>query len=527
MTAASARVLLVGYEDQDNLGLRYLASNLRRAGHVPLLVAIDGGPAGVVAAARSFAPDIIGCSLIFQYLVPEFAAVLRALRAEGIRAHTTMGGHYPSFEPAALLDALPELDSVVRFEGEDTIVELADRIARGEAWRGLAGMAWRGDDGAVLGPPRIGRGDLDEYPWPDREDIAYERQALPIASVLGGRGCPWKCSFCSIITFYEGNGTKGRRRRDPRRIVDEVEHLHRERGVRIILWQDDDFLSGGRKGVEWAHAIAGETIRRGLHQTMRWKISCRSDEVVAPGVLEPLVEAGLTHVYMGVEAGEEENLRNLNKLLKPSVHLRAGDVLRRLGLSFDFGFMLLEPWSTASTVAKNLTFLRAFVGDGAAPVTLCRTLPYAGTPILERLVAEGRMTSTSDLRADYRFEDARLDGFYEWMLATFNERTSSPTGMANLLRLAMFESHLTLPGWSADPELRGRVRRLVALSNRIVLDTLEIALEHVMATGAVVGDRTLAELSTLCSAEDARLRRDLSSVMRHHAAPSAPVHLMR
>jgi radical SAM superfamily enzyme YgiQ (UPF0313 family) len=80
-----------------------------------------------------------------------------------------------------------------------------------------------------------------------------------MASILGGRGCPWRCSFCSIITFYEANGTKGRRRRDPVRIADELEHLHRDRGVRIILRQDDDFLAGGEGG-----GALGACNRRGV-----------------------------------------------------------------------------------------------------------------------------------------------------------------------------------------------------------------------------------------------------------------------
>ena len=92
---------------------------------------------------------------------------------------------------------------------------------------------------------RQGREILDELPWPDRDDIVYRNQRTPTASMLGSRGCPWVCSFCSIITFYEGNGTKGRRRRDPARVVDELEYLHRERGVEVVLWQDDDFLAGG------------------------------------------------------------------------------------------------------------------------------------------------------------------------------------------------------------------------------------------------------------------------------------------
>jgi anaerobic magnesium-protoporphyrin IX monomethyl ester cyclase len=513
-TRTHARVVLVGYEDQDNLGLRYLSSRLREAGHTTRLVAFGAGPESVLAAIQEVEPHVVGFSLIFQYLVPDFAAVIQGLRAAGVRAHVTMGGHYASFEHEALLGAIPELDSVVRFEGEDTLVELAEHIADGRDWRTLHGLAFRQGDRIVTTCVRPGRDDLDELPWPDRDDIRYDAQLIPTASMLGSRGCPWQCSFCSIITFYEGNGTKGRRRRDPQRIVDEMEYLHRERGVRVILWQDDDFMAGGRGAVRWAHAIAAEAVRRGLHESLRWKLSCRSDEV-RHASLAPLREAGLTHVYLGVESGSEANLENLNKLLEPEAHLRAGRILRELGISFDFGFMLLEPWSTFATVLENVAFLREFVGDGAATVGFCRMLPYVGTAVEKRLKAEGRLVAAADnLYADYRFLDSRLDGLYEWLLETFQERNFSAAGTQNLLRLLLFEAHLELPDRPVDPHFVAAVRATTALSNRLALDTVELATRHLeLREQCDPRDPYLRELRENHTDQDARLRRHLTSLI--------------
>ena len=520
-----ARVVLVGFEDQDNLGLRYLSSRLREAGHGATIVTITDGHLAILQTIHERHPHVVGFSLIFQYLVPHFAALLAELRSEGVSAHFTMGGHYASFEPAALLDAIPQLDSVVRFEGEDTLLELAERVADGDAWTDVRGIAYRSGESARLTPVRPGRHDLDQLPWPDRDDIRYEEQRLAVASLIGGRGCPWVCSFCSIITFYEGNGTKGRRRRNPERIVDEIEHLRRDRGVRIILWQDDDFLAGGRAGVAWAHAIANEAVRRGLDD-VRWKISCRSDEVT-PAALEPLVRAGLTHVYLGVESGDEDDLGHLNKRLKPEVHVRAGRVLREQELSFDFGFMLMQPWSTTQTVRNNLRFLRAFAGDGATPVNFCRTLPYVGTPVRTRLLAEGRLDGR-DVDADYRFLDPRLDVFYDWLLRTFAQRNSSASGTVNLLRLLLFESNLRLPDRPYDPRLRDRARQLTAVANRVALDTLEAALDYIEVEQSVsVDDPFLATLTAVHAAEDERLQRDVAALVDRLPELQERLHLTR
>lgn len=505
------RVLLVGYEDQDNLGIRYLSSRLLQQGHHTRIVAFGNDPDPLLRLIQTEQPDLVGFSLIFQYMVPQFAAVIRALRAAGVKAHFTIGGHYASFEPAELLRRIPELDSVVRFEGEDTLIEIVDTLDSPALWRQVPGIAWLNQGTAVLNPPRQGRTHIDDFPEPDRRDLDYRRQELPTASVLASRGCPWKCSFCSIITFYEANGTTGRRRRNPVNVVDEVEHLVRDRGAKLILFQDDDFLAGGTDAKTWAKSVAGEFIRRGLEQEMRWKIACRSDEIRAD-LLAPLVEAGLCHVYMGVEAGDEASLVSLNKFLKPEVHLRAGRILRDLEVSFDFGFMLLEPWSTMQSARKNMEFLKTFTEDGWAVAGFCRTLPYVGTPIEQRLRAEGRLNGSS-LDAEYRFLDPRVDLLWDFSLMAFEGRNFGAHATWNVLRGLLFDAHLDMPGRRRDPDRHAAACALVQSSNGVMFDVMDSALDLIESEEArTLEHPELLNLARFARAEDQRIRRQLSAM---------------
>ena len=259
--------------------------------------------------------------------------------------------------------------------------------------------------------------DLDILPLPDRQSIDYEGHPMPTASILGSRGCPWDCSFCSIRPFYEEQGGPLRRLRAPRAIVDEMIDLHRRRGVPIFLFQDDDFLAGGKNAKRWAAEIADLIVDARLAGQIAFKISCRSDEI-HEDILERLIAGGLTHVYMGVESGDEEGLLNMSKRLKPEAHLRAGRILKQFGLSFDFGFMMVDPYSTFRSIRQNIDFLEAFIGDGWTVAPFCRMLPYAGTPIKRRLEAEGRLLGTP-FEPDYQFLDPKLDLFYDWMVRTF------------------------------------------------------------------------------------------------------------
>jgi anaerobic magnesium-protoporphyrin IX monomethyl ester cyclase len=504
-------VLLIGFQDQDNLGLRYLLSSVRQAGFAGRIETYTADPEPIVALAERLRPDVIGFSLIFQYMSPAFARVIEALRAARCRSHITIGGHYPSFDPEEVLSRIPGADSIVRFEGERTLVELMQKLSRGEDWRGVAGIAHSQGGRVVVNPLRPVLDDLDLLPLPDRSDIDYRSQELPMASVLGSRGCPWDCSFCSIRPFYEAQGGKLRRLRSPAAVVEEMRQLHFEQGAEMFLFQDDDFMATGRRARRWAEDIANGIIAARLKGRIAFKISCRSDEVHYE-TMARLAEAGLTHVYMGVENGDDRGLANMNKRMKASVHIEAGEILRSLDMSFDFGFMLLEPYSTIEIVRNNIAFLDRYVGDGWTVAGFCRTLPYAGTPLKTQLETEGRMLGTP-FEPDYNFLDPRLDRFYDWMLLTFYERNFTNSGLNEVLRRLNFDARLKLPNRRQfGPSERATVRRITAECNGHALYCLKSALDYIEATPLDEIDIKGGYLAKLTAHEKMQERRLLTEV---------------
>jgi anaerobic magnesium-protoporphyrin IX monomethyl ester cyclase len=524
------KALLIGFQDQDNLGLRYLMSAVNASGHEALIMTYGSDPEAILRRIRREKPHVVGFSLIFQYMAPDFARVIGALRDAGVTAHFTMGGHYSSFEPAEILGRIPGLDSVVRFDGETTLVKILHCLSSGADWRALPGIAFRSDSGEiVLAPLAPVVNDLDTLPWPDRRSIDYEGHPAPTASVLGSRGCPWDCTFCSIRPFYEEQGGALRRLRQPRAVVDEMLDLHRHRGVPIFLFQDDDFLAGGRNAKRWAMEIADLIAAEGLGGQLAWKISCRSDEIDEE-LLGRLVAGGLTHVYMGVESGDEEGLLNMSKRMKPEAHLRAGRILKRLGLSFDFGFMLMDPYSSFRSIRQNVDFLEAFIGDGWTVAPFCRMLPYAGTPIKRRLEEEGRLLGTQ-FEPDYKFLDARLDLFYDWMVKTFYTRNFTNQGLCHILRSLLFEAHLRLPARNRVSESQKEyLHYLTAVCNRVACYTLRCAVDHIESTPLAKLERDPGYLEGLTEherREEARLTAEVEQyyewVHQDHSPIPGPV----
>ena len=415
----SRPVVLIGFQQHGNLGIGYLASTLRQNGYEVEVIDYQIDADLILERVRYLDPILVGFSLIFQFYITQFSTVIDILREGGIDCHFTMGGHFPSLSYEEALAHAPNLDSVVRFEGEITLLELVDTLTNGADWRGLQGIAYRQTDGSVVSNtlrPLIES--LDVLPLPDREFKPNAILGLDIMPLIASRGCSRKCSFCSIHTFYRAVPGKIVRLRQIKNVVNEMRQLYDERGSKIFLFQDDDFPIVGPVWRKWTLDFVDELYRQDLVGKIIWKINCRAD-VVETELFSILRDAGLYLVYMGLESGSEEGLDVLNKGLSVEQNLNAVNTLKSIGLMFQYGFMLFDPSTTFNSVRENLDFLRTITRDGDLAATFCRMLPYDGTAIKDQLALEGRLRGdVTD--PDYDFLDPRLDGLFREVNETLN-----------------------------------------------------------------------------------------------------------
>jgi radical SAM superfamily enzyme YgiQ (UPF0313 family) len=469
--------MLVGFQNQGNLGLGYLAAVLRRSGYAVQVVDIEQEPHEILRIAREINPILIGFSLIFQFFIDRYAALLYLLRTNGIDCHFTMGGHFPSLSYEQTLELVSELDSVVRFEGEATLLELVDAVAAGNDWREIHGLAYRDDErGVIATRPRALLEDLDQLPYPDRE---YEPEAVlgrSILPILASRGCARTCSFCSIHTFYRAAPGRIVRTRKPAEVVREMVSLHEERGTTIFLFQDDDFPLFGQVWRRWANEFVDELERSGLSRKVIWKMNCRADAVDRDLFIR-MRDAGLYLVYMGLESGSEQGLETLHKQITVEQNLKAVETLKSIGLMFEYGFMLLDPSSTFESIRENIGFLRTILADGCLPVTFCRMLPYDGTPIKDELVRTGRLRGDV-CNPDYDFLDPRIGEFYEALTELVSltgwihglKAVTTQLGWAWHEVATMERLFPALPGFE---EYRETLRDITKRSNELLLRVVE------------------------------------------------------
>lgn len=189
---------LVGPEVEENLSLRYLAGSLERAGYRVRILPFNGERdfPRILATIldEESSPPLVGLSLAFQHRAQDFLALAMGLRERGYAGHLTAGGHFATFEAEALLRNFPELDSICRFEAEETIVELTAAITSGRPFEAIAGLAFQ-REGEIIFTPARPLPELDRLPWPDRSCAAARCFGHAIMPLVGSRGCYGHCRY--------------------------------------------------------------------------------------------------------------------------------------------------------------------------------------------------------------------------------------------------------------------------------------------------------------------------------------------
>ena len=249
-----------------------------------------------------YQPDVVGATSVTMNF-PAAVKILQHCKAITPEVKVIMGGPHVTFTAEKTLRDFPEVDIIVRGEGEETIQDLVFALAKGKSLEETKGITFRRNGTIVRTEDRPFIKDLDLLPLPDRTLFPLSRYlAMHVpASVLSSRGCPTGCSFC---VGYRMTGRQGRFR-NPLRVLDEIESAHLLGFQEICI--DDDLFTRNRRHV---YAICDEIGCRGLKFKMY--IFARVDTVDAP-LLKKLKEAGCAMICFGLESGNQKVLDLANK----------------------------------------------------------------------------------------------------------------------------------------------------------------------------------------------------------------------
>ena len=410
---------------QTPMGLALIAAVLEKEGHQVTVVdanVLRLQPEEVVYRVTD--ADVVGLTAMTP-TVNTAASIAHYIKQTNPNSTVILGGAHAILLPEETLATIPEVDVIVRGEGEETIIDLLRALEHKQPLSKIQGISYRQDGKVISTDARSAIVDLDSLPF-----LAYHLlpmrgyrphpphgRALPFAAIITSRGCPYRCSYCSKPVFgdnYRGQSSK--------RVVDEIAYHKRKFGIKEFAFYDDVFTLDKQR----AYAIADEIIERGLK--IDWTCETRVN-LVDKELLRYLKQAGCYSIAYGIESGSQEIVNTLNKDITLEQAEEAVSLSREVGLQTIGYFMIGSPGESPETIRQTIQFAKNLKLDFAQ---FSITIPLPGAK-LYKLYIDGRKGESipweSFVYADFNksitpiFESNQLnkDDIQKWIKRAYKE----------------------------------------------------------------------------------------------------------
>jgi len=342
---------------------------------------------------ETFAPSVVAASgfTCNAYACARVAEIAKKVNNEII---TILGGIHFSAIPEESLTDFPEIDYIVRGEGEITLVELIKGLIKGEDISKLKGISFRHKNRISHTPSRPLIDNLDILPYPAYhlvEDDVKKYHFTMMAGknvrfmvLEGARGCNYNCSFCTQCRHWGGIW----RTKSIRRIVDEIEYLHERFGGQFLWFSDDNFEYKTRAKGLWR-----ELKKRKFTDDVMLFFQARTDDVANhPDLVAKLREVGNYWVMIGVESYSPAILKEFKKGIKVPQAYKAIKILNDSDIFSHAMFVI----GSRKDTAKSIEQLRQFSLDLGSDFSIYTTLtPFPGTPYFKTARKNGWIEDTN------------------------------------------------------------------------------------------------------------------------------------
>ena len=286
-----------------------------------------------------------------------------------------VGPHVSIMDEETLKIAGGAVDIIARGEYEYTVLEVVKKLEGKGDLTDVLGISYLDEDGGyVHNQDRPSIKNLDELPFPAWHHLDVTKyfdgtKLYPYIDIIGGRGCPFQCSFCLWPQVMHG---KKHRLRTARNIVDEMEYdiEHWPAIKRGEFFFEDDTFTVNRKR---AYAICEEILRRKLNIT--WSINSRAD-VVDYDLFKLMKKAGCRLLLVGFESGDQTMLDTMNKNIRVDRMKEFVNLVKKAGLQIHGCFVLGLPGETRETIERTIQFSLETKMD---TVQFSAAIPFPGT----------------------------------------------------------------------------------------------------------------------------------------------------
>ncbi len=337
---------------------------------------------------ESYNPDIVAPSALATCNAYTVLRVVETAKQVNPNIKTVVGGQHFTATAEESLQNYPEIDVVVRGEGEQTFAELVQELKKKKpALSDVKGISYRQGGSVVHNPRRPLIENLDDLPLPGyhfvedcmgKYHFTMMAGAKQYALIEGSRGCPHKCTFCSQWKHWNGTW----RLKSAKRIADEFEYCYNEFGSSFLWLTDDNFGLG-----KHANDLCDEIVKRGIADEIIWFMQVRCDDIIKhQDILPKMIKAGNRWMLVGIESGNVATLESFHKKINPSDAEQAMRLLKENDIFAQATLIIGERKDSAESIAKLREFVNQIDPDLAIFMILT---PFPGTELYETAKQSG------------------------------------------------------------------------------------------------------------------------------------------
>jgi len=332
--------------------------------------AIDMPIDQAVAVAKSFMPDLCVIYATTPTIISDIDAGARLKDATSAPV-CLVGAHVTAETDDTFKRSDGVVDYIARGEYDYTVAELAENLEPA----GVKGLSWRNPSGEIRhNDQRAFAENLDALPFPawrhiNINDYRDAGKLFPFVTLLGGRGCFGRCTFCLLPQVMYG---RQYRTKSAERVLDEIQYdLGLFPDLKEIMFEDDALSFGNVR--ERLEKICKGFIRR--FPGLAWSANFRAD-VTDYSILKLMKRSGCRMLCVGFEFGSQEILNNVHKGEKIETMRKFASLARRAGIRIHGCFMVGGPGETRETARSTIEFAKNLEVDTVQFSGVC---VYPGT----------------------------------------------------------------------------------------------------------------------------------------------------
>ncbi len=335
-------------------------------------------------------PDVVGVTTSTLTINPALE-IVKTTKETLPDCLTIMGGPHVTVLDEQTLNMHPDVDVIVRGEGERTMLELAALASKSnvKSLVDIDGITFRQNGNIIRTRDRDFIKDLDELPHPAYKHFPLEKYRIfgkNYLPIITSRGCPFQCTFCLASKMCG----RGFRVRSPKKVLDELEWLRDEHHADVFAFYDDTFTVDKKR----AYDICEEMKNRGFD--LPWDCRTRVDQIT-PEILNKMHKANCQLIHFGVESGNQKMLNTMKKGTTIEANAKGIKMAKDAGISVAISVVVGYPGETLEMLRQTFDFIYKTEPDF---VYVCQAIPYPGTELVDQLEALGWSLSTDWNRYD-------------------------------------------------------------------------------------------------------------------------------